>query len=678
MLHLWSRAGQQVGTACNGRCSSCRSNFIGRINCWATSVRASRYHSGTFSYSAILATACIFDVNVKAARNKQWDEALANAREEVAAVEKSTQETAARLSKQSSRVSAAAQSPDGPFSWEAQDDQTWPELSIETVIKYPTEAGAARPRFPATFLPVTSKWGANDLPPQSLWSSDVRRNKAAQRAPSEKTTCITEVSVMCLILRLLHLVGISGSSKEQLAEILGSNNAESLATYAELSSASQIALVSQLAQYTDRNICSLSPWQSDDRPDFPITSPHYRHHTALPRPQNLRFIRHHRKQMIYRLYKAFSSYHSREMTFKSLVARVCNNLLTSPVQPDIDALNMLLVGFQSARAKDDVRDSVMIFLASYQHWTATRVNEIYCATYLRHYQQMNDLKRFTKFISLMRGQKRGLMLARPETLITEASQGRLRRRPSGKVNQAAHPMPLVYWEMIKGILYFAGFKEVVQICKGLQQDGWGLDWRCIWSLMMDCIRRADFEDGKIVWREILLLAQATRKIPRFVFCAMLAFCRVCQQEEDYVLILQESVEQGYDATGMQDSVYSLLASVAPDVAAAYKKEVDGLATKSQTPGYRLRDIFTLDNAIVIGPTPDSELEIGEMITNVSLANGGKQQLDDVAGDSEFEAEEPPASAPSAANSPSSIGGDGSQHSSFEDDLMSYHERTNHI
>ena len=451
MSSRWSRISQQIFITCNGRCNLYGSSIAGRLNCWTARIYAKRYYSGTHLYSAVLADERVADGGAKTTINNEWGNAFAKTKEDFTILKEASQKRARRplrtdpldIDTIDENLEARAQKDqDEPFIQESETQwEGFISLSMETVLKYPTEPGTTRPPLPATTVPVTSKWGVNDLPPQSLWSGEMRRQKSFARKMSIKKAAITEVAAMRLILRLMHLVQLSGCSKRVLDDVLGYESQPALHTYAQVPSDKQKMLIKKLADYTVTVLHPLSAWEGDDRFGFPIASPNYRKHGKITGDQIgsvpvQAFVFRQLKDMNYRLYRHFQAYTSQEISFERLVARICDVLLHATVPPNIDTLNILLLGFQETNSKEEIRAEVVAFLRSFQSWTTLRVNELYCAAILRQYRRQDDLERFSDFISLMRGRKNGLMLAKPDISISEACNGRLIRRANGKVNQA--------------------------------------------------------------------------------------------------------------------------------------------------------------------------------------------------------------------------------------------------
>ena len=160
-------------------------------------------------------------------------------------------------------------------------------------------------------------------------------------------------------------------------------------------------------------------------------------------------------------------------------------------------------------------------------------------------------------------------------------------------------MPIMYWEMVKGVLHFAGFNKAMEICKSLKTESWGLDWQCIDSLMTDCIRRASWIDGKMVWEEVLLLGQKTKEIPKWILTAFLALYRICNREEEYETVLREAVARGHQESGLKVSVLALLRKFPPATAGAHKETKMVPSFRRGNPPLQMTSIVTLENLVAV-------------------------------------------------------------------------------
>jgi hypothetical protein len=579
MLSPWSRAGQQVIATCPGRCQACGPGLLGRFNCWGARVHAKRYHSGTFLYSAILAGACIVDSSAKAIRNKEWETALSKAKEDVESIEKIAEERANRLLASESSATETIREALRTNIWEDEDDpdtlptplpepsHNYVPLTVGSVLRYPIEVGGLRPRWPQSTVPITSKWEGEALPPQSLWSSDNRRKIAGSREWYPKRLCIVEVEAMRLVLHLMMVVGLNEKSEIDLEDMMGSDcPVDVVHSYARHSIGTQRRVRQLILQpYIWEHIHPLKPWEDDQRPEFSVVSPNYKRYLLMA-PEDAREST---RNLNYKIYREFDKDKLKSTSLQHVVLLICDHLLRSPAPPNIETLNVILLGFEgfeatkatSNRHRVDLVNAVVNFRRS----TPIRVNELYCAGILRHYRQTDKPRAFLGFITKMRAERGHLMLAKPDVFINTESKGRLRRREDGRVAQAVHPMPMVFWEMLKGVLKFAGFDQAIEVCQLLKEDAWGMDWRCLRSLMFDCVRRANWEDGRIVWEEMLTLAERTRDVPHWILASILALCKVCNQYQEFEEVFEEAMDRGYDLEKLVKALDYVLANVRGEV-----------------------------------------------------------------------------------------------------------------
>lgn len=523
MQSVWTRATQ---LACSCRCPAClrsKPAAVRRITTAAGKVTFRPFSTGTLLYSAIFAAACVVDGDAKSQRRKQWDNAITKAKEDVEVIEKSTQQ---RVRYVLSSLPGAAV--------ELQREVDSIKLTPEDVSKYGPGIGANRPYLPISTAPSPHP---EHLPPQSLWSGDVRREKASKGYLSEKKLRLTELAVARLVLNMLLAIDLDGKIEAELDAL-----PDSIRPFASLSRADQRTASATVKSETERLAALLRSRERGPDPDLPIPTPFYARVTKRAYEQA-------QAALTVAIKSHFDNQQNGRISFPTLVVHICHNLLISPAPPSLQAYNLLLVGFLEAD-QNIARFEIIDAIVDLQREARYRPNEFTCYAILRNYRKRNLPHAFARFVSLMRAQDGdALMLANGKVKITPASRGRLVRLPHDprKVLQAINPNSLLFREMILGVLKFTGFHAAIEIVRNLKVEAWGLDWQCLRMLMRDCVMRRDWEGGLMIWEQICGLKEKTGGcMPGRIQAAMLALCQVCEQVERFKKLFRMAVEEGHD------------------------------------------------------------------------------------------------------------------------------------
>jgi hypothetical protein len=253
------------------------------------------------------------------------------------------------------------------------------------------------------------------------------------------------------------------------------------------------------------------------------------------------------------------------------VAKICHNLLTSSAPPDIETFNLLLLGFHRWN-RPELCHIVIVALDD----AKVRPNELTCAAALRHFVNTDDPTLFSEYISRMRGMTNSLMLARPDVRIeSEGARRRLIRTESGKVYQKIYPTPLVFRQLMRGVLKFAGFDRAMEIYYEMKQDGWGLDTKSVARLFHDCAISGAWIDGYLLWEEFQHLrgkGNIDRYLPRF-YASMLALCERMGKQVAYNEVLVEGIAAGLSRYHLAKTAH-FLAEKAKSVASKTKRAQD--------------------------------------------------------------------------------------------------------
>lgn len=456
--------------------------------------------------------------------------------------------------------------------------------------------GAPSPEWPAnTGRPLTRHY----LPPQSLWAPEHMRWTAIRRRQTTKKLATQGLSVGLLIHALLDHVNMSQVSPDAL---------KSLSPY--------IQDVARLDKSMKRNA-----WCEIRDIKYRIT--------MIP-AEDTRLIE---TEMINAHASGIPQYHQdgdgdfyhiteqMNTAIRTLLqkckhpdqialttAKLCHNLLVSSAAPDVQTFNALIFAFGKWR-RPRLIDDVIVALKNCH----IRPNEITCAAVLNHYVQTNRPDEFSKYVARMRGINQALMLARPDVIISDASQGRLVRRSETKVYQKVHATPMVFNSLMLGVLKFAGFERAVDIYCELKEDGWGLDIPGLCHFLDDCIRRGDWQGGLFVWTEIdSIKAKAKRDNMLEAYTKMLGLCLVTGKTVGFERMLREAVRAGFDrksltrqARVLEDKAHMMPdPQLAPDLAADLVVNVsDYLSdpTEAEPP-----DSWDKPNKASVANTPSTE------------------------------------------------------------------------
>ncbi|KAF2417119.1 hypothetical protein EJ08DRAFT_654587 [Tothia fuscella] len=584
MQNLWSRIGK-VGCSC--RCPSClqhKHTLVRHVSTVAGRLRARPKESATFIYSAVFATAALTDRHQKKQRRSHWDEAIKRAQEEVEAqkgcVDEKSKESGVvfergfdgegfefRASREELETEARKLHPEYYAAKASPARGHRPkvgydkfhvvgtaaplvveELTADDVMRYAALPQAERPPWSTTTagrkyqIPT-----ANHMPPESLWSGDIQRIKAQRNLWTFKKLSLMELSIAKLVLQMFTTLGVSGEPPSNLLIL-----PEVVRPYARLTLKEQQALLRQM----NEELYYAHQAQTHFRPEVPnlgIPIPSYNMsengaHVEIARELNDALL------------SLLRAYQNVEISFKALMIKILTNLLISPAPPDIQTTNILLLGFHHMHISVTIPhcDRFIDCWIQLVREANIRPNEITCATILANYRKRNMADAFARFVAMMRGFLGGLMNARPGIRFTE-SQGRLVPNPKYplRIIQAVSPSTVVQQEVVKGVLAFAGIEQAVDICEQLGKSGWGLNWVCLWDLLLAALFAKDWERGLVVWEQVELLATSSR-IPSRIISAMLALCVECSQKEMFETVHREELAQKWPWPDVLEQAYALV------------------------------------------------------------------------------------------------------------------------
>jgi len=460
--------------------------------------------------------ATAIDGDRKAKRKEQWEEAIAEKKSEIEKLEQAMVERTKRVlttrfgTSDRGNDSALKKSVSGI--WDAEinvDPETAQEETTIAAQKREQTTGDRLGRFieypvghhsypnPPS-IPYLDPTKNHCLPPQSLWSKKVIRVLDNQMWTNKKTYNV-ELCMARLVLELCIASGLSELQGEHLESL-----PLPIRPYAALSKDEAKSLARQL----ELELITLHSFTGEVDPvrrGFLVPIPQYRNdYSERTEVFNSRLA---------------GVLGSRKFLNSDTVATICADIMASIGRPDTQSVNHLLVAFTRFERHDLMKSTVSTIYDGH-----FRPNELTCATILRFYRQQKDEKRFMEYISLMRGKRGGLMLAKPHFktfLHPEASRGRC--IPAGsRIIQAVTPSPLTYLEMIMGLAQLVGIEKTWAFCNNLASYGWGLDFSCIYMLLFKSAVESATGLSQVLWAEAERLASFGHHLPKQLYALMIA------------------------------------------------------------------------------------------------------------------------------------------------------------
>lgn len=504
--------------------------------------------TSTFLHSTIFVARLTTDTRAKFNRNKQWEEAFAQLRDALGRPPATEAHENPHLNSTHSIDSRAKDSAEGVA-----------QHATSTKLEEHSDAlrqdasqldGAARLwddiRWDSR-MPGAQKlaWPANtgrdlvphNLPPQSLWAPDVLRWSSLRKRHTQKKLVTQGLSMGLLVNHLIRQADLARylkSAQGELAKlspvvhhVASLNDDQAKAVRAELLSdierldlthvSDDEAIARQRDHAVERGVPS---YGQDNDGDF---------YTIC-------------KQMNTSIAKLLRECGPSDRDESITVAKICHNLLVSTAAPDLQTFNILIHGLPKLRHYKLVNNVFAAF-----DTCKIRPNELACRLILDRYATQNRPDDFSRFVAKMRGVGDALSLAKPTTVINEASEGRLIRVNEGKVYQKVYPTPMVFAALVDGVLRFAGFDRALDVYYEMKTDGWGLAISGLTRLLADCVRRADWEGGTYIWEEINLIKTAsTRSSVARAYHTMLSLCSVTGNTVAFNQVLTEVAKRGFD------------------------------------------------------------------------------------------------------------------------------------
>ena len=575
MQSVWTRA---ASTRCTCRCRTCirLSSTIARRAVGSGSPKSFQsLTSSTFWLSATFATAVVADGNIKANRKKRWERAIEDVKQELGRKEEAEDNAdqivdrraealindtrgntlsdktannranaypvATGLAKdEHTEPKPSGQNPDNPGKNEWLDGY----VGLEALENLDTSLiGGYRPPWPVNSGPPLI---VKHLPPQSLWSSDEYRRLNNERQWSPKKLMTMDISIACMLLefqRYLLKMTTYRSSEKTLPQ--------TMREYADLNEHTLNMCINNLLQDLKQVKRMASSTTGMDRLAG-VIYPYYQQdsdgiHHEVTRSLN---------QSLLGLFRA---YRSKKLSQEMLLLKISHNLLVSTAPPNLHTYNILLVAFASMNNHHLVDFAWNSFCETHM-----RPNEITCSTMLKQFTDRNDLQKFTNLIARMRGFGMGIMLAQPGVQITKQGAARLVRqdeRPE-KINQKVYATPMVFRQLMEGVLRFAGIEKALEICREMSTDGWALSTDSLNMFLTYCARKRDWKHGKLAWDAVREWARThgSDGVSINAYGEYLALCQACYQREYFRSALNEAREKGYEMRAIKEA---MMVAVAP-------------------------------------------------------------------------------------------------------------------
>lgn len=509
MQTIWSRIAQGSGAGSACKCPQCLT-FAGgltrRVGAGATRQKPKYLTSSTLWYSGIFAAAATLDAGSKLRRREKWDRAIAEVKEELGKEEKVrvAQEHGMTREVRREEEETVLYSPDAL-------DAAFEEL--EPTFK--------QPRWPANTGPQLE---ARHLAPESIYAYRGRRDKGGMRAWTRKKVETISLSVDLLQLRIMIALINGGLSDEAALAVPGDYAANLLRTRDALH-AHKTTLKHDLGRVREAD---------NALEEYERTSPHLPlnvfsqaeadedgfHAIETPRELNIS------------LQSLLKQHKHQKISTPTLLARICYNLSASPLPPNLDTYNTLLLGLSAAE-----QPHIVTCVIRSLKQCNLRPNETSIAAMLNHYTATDDAASFVHLVETMRGKHLGLSLAHPDVRITAASNGRLvpKEGDPTKVIQLPYPTPKVFAALISGVTKFGGFDTALGVCKNMGEEGWGLCMSGLAPLLQECADRRDWEAGLSVWDQVQQLKVKSKRqssnqkhgperVPMQVYASMLRLC----------------------------------------------------------------------------------------------------------------------------------------------------------
>jgi hypothetical protein len=537
--------------------------YLRRLSTASEALRSSTFHSSTFLYAGALAAAAYADGSSKLKAKNEWEKEIGAKQDEINLARKATQEKAQRYLM--NRLGLHIDNDSDHF------EEIFRELEgLETSESPAVTAHMARQREESELrrllrhapylqvrraeeIPVTSPFSNWSLAPQSPWSLAPARRRAETKAWVPKKLFRAEICAMRLVIEILLHTGLYNQSVEEM------NLPYYVRTYMERSEEELQGILRKIEEENIR-MSKLAPLVKPMHAGLGVLEPYYDPATTLGSIKV--------RELNKRLFEKLSEWHQtgeHDMSQEQIIY-ICETILRSSVHPDIHTCNILLTMF-GARNQEALIDMVWDFIYDVHF----RPNEVTLVQLFRSYIRRSNGQRFLQLLSQVRGKSGALMLATPE--VTEEhitkTDGRVfplyawdTSENTKHFVQAAAPSPLVFREIIRGLLDFVGLETTMAICMDLDRYGWGLSYDCIHTLLRKCAVESDWETGVRVWTQTEQLLTQGYAIPTDIYALMLAFCHLLEDKDLFKKLFNQCLRNiGIDTVVLVGKVRQELAQI---------------------------------------------------------------------------------------------------------------------
>lgn len=510
MQTVWNRAAQ-TRASCPSTTHAVKTS-VARQTATAAGRRPTKHlTSATLLYSGIFAVAASTDALVKEKRRKQWDDAIARAKEGIEQVDRRTQGIPGNRAEDLVGLDGLLDLADAEFEnpGDIRDGAIWPEN---------TGRG----------------FNLSSFAPQSIYASRKFQVTGSARALSPKKIQLTELAMDKMALRILLQV-----DEQDLRSIALDNYS---GTFGQLLGRPHAEL-NQLLGWIDANIRATKSIDAQaEQEQFAPYRGLFSQYTRQVTEESLQNA----AQLESNITWMFQKYQQGNINGTQLILNMLHNVTRSPSLPSLQCFNEILQGLSTSEMNGRMTEAVIKAM----RLCHVRMNEESVIAILNHYRRTNNYNEFCKYAELIQGKHGGLWRARSDIRITRASQGRLirvTRFGKEKIIQKMTPTPAVFDALVDGILHFHGFNAVLDICRSMGPEGWGLSIRGLTGLLQDCMRTGNWEGGLAVWEQIKAVQQRSRRngyaerIQAGTFATMMKLCIVCDQQAQYEAICHEAL-----------------------------------------------------------------------------------------------------------------------------------------
>ncbi|KAI9789068.1 MAG: hypothetical protein M1835_001915 [Candelina submexicana] len=372
------------------------------------------------------------------------------------------------------------------------------------------------------------------LPPTSIRLSMEKRRQRPTALPSLKKLKTLECSVAKLVFRLILQAHANGETALAVPHP-GTSEGTSIYHRSEVNRElreleARLAILPTVPRGDEEQIEWFKKWDSPQYPRYTLPQ-------VLPDPEEGR----ERNKAI----RAVLQGNIRgDLDVKTMIDRICYNLLISNTPPNVDTYNLLIIYLCRSRQNEMVG---MVLDSMFE--SHIRPNEVTISSTLKYLTVSRNRSGFNSFVRLMQGLDGGLFLAKPDTKITSASKGRLNRLPNGKVVQKPLYDPYIFGALIDGTLRLFGVAMAARRYRAMVRKGYLPNIVVVTSILRVCALTADWGVGGQIWQELSLAGHGdtlmTIEPDERAYFWMLRLCRQCNRDDEFAAIYEKATSLGF-------------------------------------------------------------------------------------------------------------------------------------